>query len=192
MRGGTSERQGGVITISESAENSKPLLTRICMCCKIFSDDPEIATNQKIGLHNLPRTEWGGFSTLAMFAGRVAGWWCCLRSGCSMVSVSRTPRIDVDFMCAIDTRTCNLSSILGPASSQNRRPTSTCSVMKRKVFERWVFGQKDQIVEVASVTRFEGRPPYTRTCHDTFDPNQALEGQNCREAFWISGLDWLS
>ena len=64
--------------------------------------------------------------------------------------------------------------------------------MKRKVFESWFFGQKDQIVEVASVTLFEGRPPYTRTCHDTFDPNQALEGQNCREAFWISGLDWLS
>eukprot|EP01048_Picozoa_sp_COSAG05_P030836 COSAG05_NODE_10930_length_538_cov_1.407745_1_plen_60_part_10 len=41
----------------ESAENSDPLLPRICMFCKIFSDDQEIATNQKIGLCDYLRTE---------------------------------------------------------------------------------------------------------------------------------------
>ena len=42
----------------ESADNSWPLFPRICMFCNTFSDDPEIATNQKYGLHALPRTAW--------------------------------------------------------------------------------------------------------------------------------------
>eukprot|EP01048_Picozoa_sp_COSAG05_P034562 COSAG05_NODE_14513_length_394_cov_164.359322_1_plen_58_part_10 len=37
-------------TFFESLENPAPLLPRTCMFCKIFSDDQEMATNQKIGL----------------------------------------------------------------------------------------------------------------------------------------------
>ena len=47
-------------TFFESAENSAPLLPRTCMLCKIFSDDQEMATNQKIGLCDYLRTEWDG------------------------------------------------------------------------------------------------------------------------------------
>ena len=39
------------------AENTAPLLPRTCMFCKIFSDDQEMATNQKIGLCDYLRTE---------------------------------------------------------------------------------------------------------------------------------------
>ena len=41
----------------ESGENSGPFLPRTCMFCKIFSDDQEMATNQKIGLCDYLRTE---------------------------------------------------------------------------------------------------------------------------------------
>ena len=45
-------------TFFESVENSAPLLPRTCMFYKIFSDDQEMATNQKIGLCDYLRTEW--------------------------------------------------------------------------------------------------------------------------------------
>ena len=44
-------------TFFESAENTAPLLPRTCMFYKIFSDDQEMATNQKIGLCDYLRTE---------------------------------------------------------------------------------------------------------------------------------------
>eukprot|EP01048_Picozoa_sp_COSAG05_P028048 COSAG05_NODE_8498_length_698_cov_47.492487_1_plen_100_part_01 len=44
-------------TFFESAENSAPLLPRTCMFYKLFSDDQEMATNQKNGLCDYLRTK---------------------------------------------------------------------------------------------------------------------------------------
>ena len=54
---GTSTFKSGP-PFSNQLKNSEPLFPRTCIFCKIFAGDPEIATDQKIVLHTLPRTGW--------------------------------------------------------------------------------------------------------------------------------------
>ena len=71
----------------ESAENSAPLLPRTCMFCKIFSDDQEMATNQKIGLCDYLRTEWIGIPTVAVGSS--------LEIGCPRVKIEKIISLEI-------------------------------------------------------------------------------------------------